>query len=53
MGDEFCLFMKWKNPIATAGKKTQRQLEQPDQVPDTKVREKCKTHARSQTIHLL
>ena len=33
--------------------KTKRQLEQSDQVPDTKVRENSKTHAGSQTIHLL
>ena len=39
MGDEFRLFIMWVKPTATAGK-TQRQLEQSDQVPDSKVREK-------------
>ena len=37
---------------ANGTKKTRRQLEQSDQVPVTKVRKKCKTHAGSQAIHI-
>ena len=42
VGSEFCLFMKWIKSYRNCRKITQRQLEQSDQVPDTKYAKKAK-----------